>query len=29
MKDYADRAQNDINVILATVHAAVAAANQP
>jgi hypothetical protein len=29
MKDYRDRAQNDINVILATVHAAVAAANQP
>ena len=29
MKDYRDRAQNDINLILATVHAAVAAANQP
>jgi hypothetical protein len=29
MKDYRDRAQNDINVILGTVHAAVAAANQP
>jgi hypothetical protein len=29
MKDYRDRAQNDINVILATVHAAVTAANQP
>jgi len=29
MKDYRDRAQNDINVILATVHAAVAASNQP
>lgn len=29
MKDYNDRAQNDINAILATVHAAVAAANAP
>ena len=29
MKAYSDGAQNDINVILATVHAAVAAANRP
>jgi hypothetical protein len=29
MKDYSDKAQNDINAILATVRAAVAAANQP
>lgn len=29
MRDYRDRAQNDIDVILATVHAAVAAANAP
>ena len=29
MKDYRDRAQNDIDVILATVHAAVADANAP
>jgi hypothetical protein len=29
MKDYSDKAQNDINRILATVHTAVAAANQP
>ena len=29
MKDYTDRTQNDINVIQATVRAAVAAANQP
>jgi hypothetical protein len=29
MKDYSDRAQKDIDRILATVHAAVAAANAP
>jgi len=29
MKDYTDKAQRDIDVIQATVHAAVAAANQP
>jgi hypothetical protein len=29
MKDYTDKAQRDIEVIQATVHAAVAAANQP
>lgn len=29
VKDYRDRAQNDIDVILATVHAAVIMANRP
>lgn len=28
MKEYSDKAQNDINALLATVHTAIAAANQ-